>query len=185
MSNLREITGDLLQLMVMLEDEPDSEILKDTLESVEGELDVKAENYVYIIKEYESRIQAIEAEIKRLTERKKTSENNINRLKSALQNTMEIIGIKKCGGDIYTVTLREGSLQLGDLVEEEIPKKYFIEVPATYKLDKKTLLADAKADKDKILPKKEIDEDENNTDKRFNSAINGVELRKRSSLLIK
>ena len=32
MGSLREITGDMLKLMIMLEEEPDSEVLKDTVD---------------------------------------------------------------------------------------------------------------------------------------------------------
>ena len=60
---LREITGEMMQLMIMLEDEPDSDVLKDTLEGLSGELDTKAENYVYVIKEYEGQIENIKKEI--------------------------------------------------------------------------------------------------------------------------
>lgn len=147
MSNLREITGDLLKLMVMLEEEPDSEILKDTLEGVSGELDAKAESYVYVIKEYESQIEAIKKEKNRLDNRQKIAENAIERLKEALKGAMEVTGTKKCGGNLYSITLKEGSPQLGVIDEKLIPKKYFIKIPATQKLDRKLLLKEAKEKK--------------------------------------
>ena len=140
---LREITGELMQLMIMLEDEPDSEMLKDTLEGLSGELDVKAENYVYVIKEYEGQIENIKKEIERLTARKKVAENAIERLKNALLYAMQVTDTKKCGGKLYTISLRNNAPQLGQLDESRIPEKYFNEVTEK-KLDKKTLLADAK-----------------------------------------
>ena len=53
MSTLYEITGQYLELLDMLQnsDDIEGEILKDTLEGIEGELEVKAENYAKIIKE--------------------------------------------------------------------------------------------------------------------------------------
>ena len=162
MGSLREITGDMLKLMIMLEDEPDSEVLKDTLEGMGGELDDKAEKYVYVIKEYESKIEAIKKEKVRLEDRQKTVENAMNRLKKALKEAMEVTGTKKCGGDIYTITLKNGAEQLGEVDESLVPKKYFEKVPATLKLDRKKLLADAKVRK-----------------------IKGVELKVTNSLLIK
>lgn len=147
MGSLREITGDMLKLMIMLEDEPDSEVLKDTLEGMGGELDDKAEKYVYVIKEYESKIEAIKKEKVRLENRQKTVENAMNRLKKALKEAMEVTGTKKCGGDIYTITLKNGAEQLGEVDESLVPKKYFEKVPATLKLDRKKLLADAKVKK--------------------------------------
>ena len=122
MGSLREITGDMLKLMIMLEDEPDSEVLKDTLEGMGGELDDKAEKYVYVIKEYESKIEAIKKEKVRLEDRQKTVENAMNRLKKALKEAMEVTGTKKCGGDIYTITLKNGAEQLGEVDESLVPK---------------------------------------------------------------
>lgn len=144
MGSLREITGDMLKLMIMLEEEPDSEVLKDTLEGMGGELDSKAENYVYVIKEYEIQIEAIKKEKARLDARMKTMENSMNRLKDALKGAMEVTGTKKCGGNIYTITLKNGADQLGEFDESLIPEKYFEKIPASLKLDKKKLLADAK-----------------------------------------
>lgn len=144
MGSLREITGDMLKLMIMLEEEPDSEVLKDTLEGMGGELDSKAENYVYVIKEYEIQIEAIKKEKARLDARMKTMENSMNRLKDALKGAMEVTGTKKCGGNIYTITLKNGADQLGEFDESLIPEKYFEKIPATLKLDKRKLLADAK-----------------------------------------
>lgn len=140
---LREITGEMMQLMIMLEDEPDSEVLKDTLEGISGELDTKAENYVYVIKEYEGQIENIKKEIDRLTVRKKVAENAIERLKNALLYAMQTTGTKKCGGNLYTISLRNNAPQLGQLDENRIPDKYF-NVVSERKLDKKTLLADVK-----------------------------------------
>lgn len=140
---LREITGEMLQLMIMLEDEPDSEVLKDTLEGISGELDTKAESYVYVIKEYEGQIENIKKEIERLTARKKVAENAIERLKNALLYAMQVTNTKKCGGNLYTISLRNNAPQLGQLDESCIPDKYF-NVVTEKKLDKKTLLADVK-----------------------------------------
>lgn len=147
MGSLREITGDMLKLMIMLEEEPDSEVLKDTLEGMGGELDSKAENYVYVIKEYEIQIEAIKKEKARLDARMKTVENSMNRLKDALKGAMEVTGTKKCGGNIYTITLKNGADQLGEFDESLIPEKYFEKIPATLKLDKRKLLADAKVER--------------------------------------
>lgn len=147
MGSLREITGDMLKLMIMLEEEPDSEVLKDTLEGMGGELDSKAENYVYVIKEYEIQIEAIKKEKTRLDARMKTMENSMNRLKDALKGAMEVTGTKKCGGNIYTIILKNGADQLGEFDESLIPEKYFEKIPATLKLDKRKLLADAKVER--------------------------------------
>ena len=61
-----------------------------------------------------------------------------------IEEAMEVTNTKKCGGDIYTIILKNGAEQLGEVDESLVPKKYFEKVPATLKLDRKKLLADAK-----------------------------------------
>ena len=54
MANLYELTGDFLTLMDMLEDEEcDEQCIMDTLESVEYEIEEKADGYAKIIKSLE------------------------------------------------------------------------------------------------------------------------------------
>ncbi len=44
--NLYELTGQFLQLQQMLEDpETEADVIKDTMEAVEGEIEVKADGY--------------------------------------------------------------------------------------------------------------------------------------------
>ena len=52
MATLYELTDEYKQLLDMLEDETvDPEILKDTLEAVDGEIEVKADGCAKLIKE--------------------------------------------------------------------------------------------------------------------------------------
>ena len=51
MANIYELTGQFLQLLDMLEDEEvDEQVIMDTLESVEYEIEDKADGYAKIIK---------------------------------------------------------------------------------------------------------------------------------------
>ena len=62
MSNIYEITNDYLQIMAMLEDpELDAQTLADTMEGIEGEFEIKAENYAKVMKNLEGDIPAINA----------------------------------------------------------------------------------------------------------------------------
>ncbi len=80
MANIYEITSDWFRVQDMMEDpELDPQTLADTLEAIEGELEIKAENYAKVMKNLEGDIVAIKAEIDRLTSKKKTIENNIIR----------------------------------------------------------------------------------------------------------
>jgi Siphovirus Gp157. len=60
--------------MTMLEDpELDPQTLSDTMEGIEGELEVKAESYAKVMKNLEADVAGIKAEIDRLSERKRLS----------------------------------------------------------------------------------------------------------------
>lgn len=86
---LYELTGQLLQLQQMLEDpEMDPQVIHDTMESVEGELEDKADNYAKIIRNMEGTINAIKAEKERLSNKQNVLESAIKRLKENLQESM-------------------------------------------------------------------------------------------------
>lgn len=111
--NLYELTGQLMQLQMMLEDETvDPEVLADTLEGVEGEFDIKMENYCKVIKNLEGKMDSIDSEIKRLIERKKTFKNNIERMKSCMFDAMKSVGKREAGGDLFTARIQKNGGKL-------------------------------------------------------------------------
>jgi hypothetical protein len=106
--NLYELTGQFLQLQQMLED-PDAEtdVINDTLEAVEGEIEVKADGYAKVIKNMESDLIGIIAEQERLRIRRNLIESNIKRLKENLQESMTAIGKKKIKTDLFTFNIQK------------------------------------------------------------------------------
>ena len=82
MANLYVLTENLLLLQEMLENPIEGEeVLAETIEAIEGEYEWKIENYCKVIKNLEASADACKAEAKRLTDKRKTIENNIDRLK--------------------------------------------------------------------------------------------------------
>lgn len=107
MANIYEITQDYLTIMRMMEDpELDPQTLADTLEAVEGELEVKAENYAKIMRNLEGDIVAIKAEIDRLSAKKRAIENNIKFMKETLQEAMIITGKTKIKTDLFDFNIQ-------------------------------------------------------------------------------
>ncbi len=98
MANLYELTSDMLQLQEMMDD-PDVEVsdecLKDTFESIEGELDDKIDNYCRLIRNFEKQAALIKEEKTRLTARQASAEASAQRLKSALTRCLMQLGKEK------------------------------------------------------------------------------------------
>lgn len=127
MSNIYEITNDYLQIMAMLEDSDlDPQTLADTMEGIEGEFEIKAENYAKVMKNLEGDILAIKTEIDRLTAKKKALENNIKNMKSTLQTAMETTGKTKFKTELFSFNIQKNapSVVIDEQYIENIPDKY-------------------------------------------------------------
>ena len=105
---LYEITGELLALQELLENPLDDEdVLKDTLEAVQGEYEFKLESYCKVIKNLEADIVGIKAEVDRLSGKRKVLENNIDRLKKAMFDSMKATNTPKVKGQLFTVAIQK------------------------------------------------------------------------------
>ena len=105
---LYEITGELLALQELLENPLDDEdVLKDTLEAVQGEYEFKLESYCKVIKNLEADIVGIKAEVDRLSDKRKVLENNIDRLKKAMFESMKATNTPKVKGQLFTVAIQK------------------------------------------------------------------------------
>ena len=122
-----EITNDYLQLMQMMEDpELDPKTLADTMEGIEGELEDKADNYARVMKNMEADLNGIKAEIERLSTRKKTIENNIKRMKEALQFSMETTGKTKFKTELFSFGIRKNApaVIMDEPYIENVPERF-------------------------------------------------------------
>ena len=104
---LYELTSSYLQLQELLEESVDDQLLQDTLEAVQGEYDVKMESYAKVIKNLEADMDALKTEAKRLTDKRKVLENNVDRLKKAMFDSMKATGKTKAGGQLFTVAIQK------------------------------------------------------------------------------
>ena len=127
MSSIYELTQDYLQILSMLEDpELDPQTLADTMEGIEGEFEIKAENYAKVIKNLEGDILAIKAEVDRLTSKKRVIENNIKNMKTSLQVAMETTGKSKFKTELFSFSIQKNapSVVIDEQYIENIPDKY-------------------------------------------------------------
>lgn len=141
MSTIYEITDDVLTLMQMMEEDPENEVIKDTLEALNGELDINAEDYCKVIAEFKAKEAALTSAIESLTMKKQSVSGNIDRLKKALFGAMKATGKEKIKGDLFYLYIKNNAESL-DQVPERLPEKYLI--PQEPKIDRKQLLADVK-----------------------------------------
>lgn len=127
MATLYQLTGDLLTLQQMIED--GTEGLQDTLESIQLSVEEKLEGYAMVIKNIESDVDGLKAEEKRLADRRKRMENEIQRMKDSMAQALETIepdkkGTKRLKTEKFTFSFRKStSVQIVD--ETKIPEEFF------------------------------------------------------------
>jgi hypothetical protein len=139
--SLYALTGqynELYDLLTNNEEELDEEVIKDTLSAILGEIEVKSENYLKVIDRLDMEEYAADMQIKKWTAIKKLRTNGKKRMKSALAECMEQMGVKeiKAGDSIIKLVNNGGkqpimyrnalnSKMSGDEVHiEDIPKEY-------------------------------------------------------------
>ncbi len=125
MSNLYQLTNDYETVLNMLYDEDaDEQMILDTLESIEGEIEDKANNYAKIIKELEAKQNARKEEAKRLTESAKVFENRVKALKSNLFNSMKATGKTKFATDLFSFNIAKNGGKQTLTIDGEVPEEY-------------------------------------------------------------
>ena len=127
---LHEITGAYQMLLELLRDaEATPEAIKGTIEGIDGELEVKLENYGKIITEIDSEALALKAEEDRLSARRKVLENSSERMKKAVEEAMRAVGKTKVKTELYSFGIQKNpaSLKLADEIDfDNIPMEYVI-----------------------------------------------------------
>lgn len=143
---LYEITGEILELLTMAEDlELDQKMIRDTMEGLDFEFEEKAEAYAKVVKTLEMDIAGLDEEIRRMTKRKATIKNNIDRLKRSLEGAMIATGKRKFKTPLFGFGIQKNPPSLNVLDETKIPEEFWIEQQP--KLDKKAALAYVKENK--------------------------------------
>ncbi len=147
MSKLYEISERYKNLEDLL-DNPELENIKEELEksidSIQEEFDLKAENIAKFIKSLEVDSKGLKEESQRLQSRKKTVDNRISSLKEYLFEHMQALKKNKIKGKVFTLSIQNNPVSIEITDEKAIPQKYI--VPQETKFDKKALLKDLKND---------------------------------------
>ena len=138
------LTGEYIQLMQMLEDasaEDEAEIVA-AMEAVTDDIEDKADAYARIMKNLLADVDALDVEEKRLKARRTALENRVDRLKSAIQNAMELTGAKKLKTSIGNWSIQKNPLSVSAVDVEKVPARFLIEQPP--KVDRRAILEEFK-----------------------------------------
>ena len=138
---LYEMTEQAQALYEMLQSEEiDEQVYADTLEAIG--VDEKLLNYIAVMKNYEADKASITAEIDRLQKKKKSAENAIERMKTAMYNFMKLSGQNKVKAGIFNLRINQ-SEAVKVINESLIPKQYL--KPQPDKIDKTAIKKAIKA----------------------------------------
>lgn len=138
MSRLYELKENYRQVADMLyEEEIDVQCILDTLESIEGEIEDKADNYAVIIKELLADAEVCKQEKLRLEARQKSFETRAKFLKDRLEEVMRETGKTKFKTAKFSFGIQKNGGLVPLWIDEDysnIPQKYLKVEPDNTKI---------------------------------------------------
>lgn len=141
MSKLYELTQNYLNLMD-LEDQIPSDMLKEALENVGGDLTTKYDNIGKLLATMDANIAALKAEEDRLHERRKVLENRKAGIKEYAFNNLKLLNVPKLNTPLFSYTIRKSPAAVNILNEDLIPAEFYV---TKFEISKKLLLEKMKA----------------------------------------
>ena len=145
MAKLYELSTGYKNIEYLLENGEDNEELAAVLNSLDEEIEDKAENIAKILKNNEADIKAFKEEEKRLAERRKALENSNKRLKEYLEENMKMTGKTKFKSGTFSFNIAKNPPSVEITNVDIISSDYKV---LTEVLDKKAILQDLKDGKD-------------------------------------
>lgn len=135
--NLFELKQEYQLAATQLQDmDLDEQTLIDTLESMAGDLEVKATNTIMVSRNMRVLVPAIKEAAKAMLDRAKAIEARADYLDKRVFDTMIETGISKIECAHFKLSLQDNppSVEVFDALQ--IPDAYMREVPATFQVDK-------------------------------------------------
>ena len=146
MPHMYEITAQFKGLQALIEDgEMDADTLKDTLDGLNTDLMEKGQDVLHFLANLDGDIKAFDAEIKRMSARKRSLSNHYEWLKEYLRSNMIETGITKIECPVFTATLRKAGVKAEVYNEKELPIEYQTLVPASWNINLVQITKDLKA----------------------------------------
>jgi hypothetical protein len=133
---LYQLSGQYAQLMEMIDNEELTiDQIKETLESFEDAISVKAENIVKLIKSIEAEAEMFKTEKDKLAQKQKARENKAEWLHTYLESSLKGAGIKKLDAGLYKLAFQKSSPSVKIVDESLIPEKFKTPQPAKISKD--------------------------------------------------
>ncbi|WP_444756607.1 siphovirus Gp157 family protein [Pseudomonas sp. A014] len=146
MSHLYELTGQYRELAVLMQDADEDMAIavRDTMGAIEAEFNDKALAVSRVILNMDGDIEAVDAEIDRLQERKRIMSNRKGQIIEYLRENMEAAEITKISCPLFTITLAKGreSVVVDD---EKLLDDDLVSTKVTHTPDKKAIADRIKA----------------------------------------
>lgn len=125
MNNLYKLNEAWQELANMLyQDDVDEQAIIDTLESIEGEIEDKADNYAYILVGIENDVNACKSEKARLEKRQKVLKNREDRLKNYLAEVMRNTGKTNFKTALHTFRIQKNGGKQALTIDGDVPEEY-------------------------------------------------------------
>ena len=121
---LYDLSENYLKVLSMIEE--DEEGYLDTLESIEFEIEEKAEGIAKILKNLVGYQAALKQEEERLYSKRKAFENKAKDLKSYLEEQMFKTGKVKFKTDLFSFGIQKNPASLDVKSEDAIPEEFYI-----------------------------------------------------------
>lgn len=115
----------------------DPEVMKDTLDSIGGTFENKAENMAKLIRNLESDRLAYKEEENRLKTKRQAVENKLEWLKTYLKDCMKLTGKTKFKSGVFKFSIQKNPVSVNITNKKIIPEDYLI--PQAPKVNNTTL----------------------------------------------
>ena len=137
MTNLFNLAAEYKAVSDKLHDSDlDEQTIADTLEGMAGELEAKATNVGFVIRNLDSMAEQIKQAEEAMSKRRKAIENRSKWLKSYLLQSMLATGKSKIESPYFVISVRNNPESVVIDAESQLPDDYMREIPARYEPDK-------------------------------------------------
>lgn len=124
MPTLYELKGDILRLYELSAEMDDEQAFIDTLESIKGDVEVKAEGIVSLRNQLKMEMQECDRAIEHYQHKKEVRKHAFDRITKLLQEFMETTNMPVINAGDYTIKLQNNGGSLPLIIDGVVPENY-------------------------------------------------------------